>query len=98
MRILKNKSFFAALISLTVVGIVMILSVYAFHAVERRFYTRSVNGLETIYVAEEEYRLSFPKRGYSRTLQKLGTPATGCTTGRPDPSAACLIDYTLANA
>jgi len=100
MRIFNNKYFLATLIGLAVVGIVIVLSVYAFHAVERSFYTRAVNPLETIYVAEEQYKQSFPQRGYSRTLGELGGLRGNDCAGPdlPTPLAACLIDQALAHA
>jgi type IV pilus assembly protein PilA len=100
MRIFNNKYFLAILIGLAVVGIVFVLSVYASHAVERSFYTRAVNPLETIYVAEEQYKQSFPQHGYSRTLGELGGPGGNDCAGPdpPTPLAACLIDQVLANA
>jgi len=97
MRILRNKWTYAALGGFMIIGI-LLFSVYAFRAVERSFYPRTFNGLQVIHVAEEQYRQSYPERGYSRTLRELGSDANGCPPSTPPPTAACLIDFALANA
>jgi hypothetical protein len=98
MRILHSKWTYVALSGLTIIGI-LIFSVYAFRAVERDLYPRPDYGVQTISTAEEQYRQSFPKRGYSRTLRELGSPADGCPASNLlPPTSACLIDFVLANA
>src|SRR5438094_9571511 len=54
-------------------------------------------GLQTLVTAEIQYQADFPKRGFSRNLAELGPKdSMGCTA--PSESAACLIDFALAQA
>ena len=59
----------------------------------------SVASLRTLNTAEATYQSTFPTIGYAGTIGALGPgAATGCPAGGPTSTAACLIDYVLANA
>ena len=57
----------------------------------------AVGNMRTINTAEVAYTAAFPSVGYTRLLTDLQTPTGGCTAA-PTPTAACLIDATLAAA
>jgi hypothetical protein len=92
--ILKNKWFHLALISFGTIGIAVFLWNCALRYVERRFYTAASDPLRTINTAEEQYKASYPRRGYSLSLAEL----SGTTCGTPSERSACLIDQVVANA
>ena len=93
-QILKNRWFEVVLILLLLAVIGIVLTSYALQLIERQFYPRSVNSLQTINTAEYQYKLSYPQRGYSRTLAELA----GTQCGPPSEASACLIDQAIANA
>ncbi len=55
----------------------------------------AVGSLRTINTAETTYTSTYPRRGFSRTLLELGTPADGHCPA-PSPNQACLINSELA--
>lgn len=57
--------------------------------------TTDASSLRAINTSEVSYSATFPKQGYSPSLQALGDGGN-CPTP-PTPEAACLIDSTLAS-
>jgi type IV pilus assembly protein PilA len=96
---MKKQKGFSLIELLIVVAIILIIAAIAIPNLLRSKMAANeasaVGSLRSINTAEVAYQTAYPNAGYSPDLKSLGG-APPCTTALP--TAACLIDDTLATA
>ncbi len=95
----KNRGF-SLIELLIVIAIILIIAAMAIPSLIRARVSANESAAaantRTIITAEIQYHTAFGV--YSPDLTSMGTPSTGCGSGVPPSSNACLIDFALADS
>lgn len=88
---------------LIVVAIILVIAAIAIPTLLRARISANESSaaatVRTIATAEIQYQTAYPTLGYAPDISNLGPPgSSGCGSGIPTTSAACLIDFVIVQA